>query len=712
MPGYDIQRLIARGGFGSVYEARQAVISRTVALKVLAAGVLGTDADRRFQAECRSIGGLSWHHHVVALHDAGSTPSGDRYLAMEYLPAGSLGDRLRTDGPLDRDEIVKVGVQVASALSAAHAAGVLHRDVKPDNVLVDRDGGYQLTDFGIASLADSTQSVTGAFTGTYAFCAPELLQGKRAAEQSDVYGLGATLYALAAGQAAFVTKEDATPAAVILRIVSQPADPLPAWVPDDLRAVISRAMAKEPTNRYQSARELLEAIEALDRSGDARPGRHPKHVAGLSSSSPQETSLDEASTVTRKVPVPPLDAPTVARSAPTPANQDGTGSAPAGVLHDLPRAGKPSHDQPDAEGVATGGRSRWMAAGALAAALVLVAIGALALITGGSEKATPSRGKGQDATGDSATTSQAASSATSTPADVPQVPAGVTVGDVTLGGTRKGTAGLLAELRDPCDLLASEMRAADVTFGVPAPAGGGCQRTYSSSNGDGTITASLMRGGFDEVETWLNEANPSGSASGLGCCPYGMEYELADKAGTGISAHILDLGIIFEVTGPLADQMGTGKYEDSHVAEQILNSVIAQWTPPAPWETEGPVAPAGLNAQFLSAQMKQQAAAVEEYKEQGYGTLDLPFCPILGLDLEGGWEPPVPERFGSVEPLGGWSAADAVPVGEFSTVSDDGQLLTFNTGPASNCQYNLGSIADADWPKALLALRFVDQGPG
>ena len=321
---YELDELLGRGGMGEVYRARRVDDGTSVAIKVLKSEYAG---DRklvaRFIQERDILLGLR-HPNLVRVRDL-VAEGDDLAIVMDLVEGGDLRETLAAKGgTLPAAVALEIGAQLFDALQLVHDAGVVHRDVKPDNVLVDRDGGYQLTDFGIASLADSTQSVTGAFTGTYAFCAPELLQGKRAAEQSDVYGLGATLYALAAGQAAFVTKEDATPAAVILRIVSQPADPLPAWVPDDLRAVISRAMAKEPTNRYQSARELLEAIEALDRSGDARPGRHPKHVAGLSSSSPQETSLDEASTVTRKVPVPPLDAPTVARSAPTPASSTPT----------------------------------------------------------------------------------------------------------------------------------------------------------------------------------------------------------------------------------------------------------------------------------------------------------------------------------------------------------------------------------------------------
>ncbi|MCB1016243.1 MAG: protein kinase, partial [Acidimicrobiales bacterium] len=131
--GYTDLDRIARGGFGTVYRARQERFGRVVALKVLDVEALDEDGRRRFARECLAMGSLSWHPHVVALHDSGITADQRPYLVMEYLEAGSLGDRL-DQGPLAWPHAVRAGVEVAGALGAAHAAGTLHRDLKPENL--------------------------------------------------------------------------------------------------------------------------------------------------------------------------------------------------------------------------------------------------------------------------------------------------------------------------------------------------------------------------------------------------------------------------------------------------------------------------------------------------------------------------------------------------------------------------------------------------
>jgi serine/threonine protein kinase len=263
VPGYEMIRLLGRGGFGAVYEARQVSVDRLVAVKVLTATSFDREAERRFRAECRSIGSLSWNPHVVSLHDAGKTAQGEWFLVMELLPAGSVGELVRDLGPVDPATAVQVGIDVALALRASHAAGVLHRDVKPDNVLIDRQGRFVLGDFGIARLDDGTRSATGSFVGTYAYSAPELFDASGPSQQSDVYSLGATLYTLVAGRLAFGADENSTPAALIRRILFDPPPPLPGSVPSELAAVIARAMAKDPAARYPSAADLERGLVAL-----------------------------------------------------------------------------------------------------------------------------------------------------------------------------------------------------------------------------------------------------------------------------------------------------------------------------------------------------------------------------------------------------------------------------------------------------------------
>src|SRR5690242_16726207 len=148
--GYEIIETLGQGGFGTVYRARQLSVGREVALKI-DSRVLGSDRDkRRFMREVTAAGRLSGHPHVVAVYDAGVLADGRPYMVLELCPNGSLSDRLRDRGPFPAAEVRDIGVNIADALTSAHAAGVLHRDVKPANILVNRYGGVALADFGLA----------------------------------------------------------------------------------------------------------------------------------------------------------------------------------------------------------------------------------------------------------------------------------------------------------------------------------------------------------------------------------------------------------------------------------------------------------------------------------------------------------------------------------------------------------------------------------
>ena len=196
--GYSQLEPLARGGFGVIYRAHQDRFDRVVALKVLSVVDL-TDRDRaRFDRECRAMGKLSWHPNVVAVLDSGVTADGHPYLAMEFVPGGSLAERLK-DGPMAWPDVVEAGIQVAGALGAAHAAGTLHRDLKPENLLLGPFGEVELADFGIAAVEGKGGTTTGLATYTVAHVAPEILEGRHPDERSDVYGLASTLHTLATG---------------------------------------------------------------------------------------------------------------------------------------------------------------------------------------------------------------------------------------------------------------------------------------------------------------------------------------------------------------------------------------------------------------------------------------------------------------------------------------------------------------------------------
>ncbi len=260
---------VGRGGFGVVYRARQEALGRTVAVKILSVAVLDEDSRRRFDHECRALGTLSGHPNIVALYTSGVSAAGHPYLVMDYLPGGSLADRIKREKPLSWTEVAGMGVKLAGALAAAHAAGVLHRDLKPENVLISAYGEPQLVDFGVARMQGDAATRTGLVTGTLAHAAPEVLAGKSASEASDVYSLASTLYALVAGHAAFARPGDETIHPLLTRILSEePPDLRSRGVPGPFWEALNAALAKDPAARTLTAsafgRALGDAQEVVD----------------------------------------------------------------------------------------------------------------------------------------------------------------------------------------------------------------------------------------------------------------------------------------------------------------------------------------------------------------------------------------------------------------------------------------------------------------
>nr|WHW29239.1 hypothetical protein [uncultured bacterium] len=263
--GYRDLEVIGRGGFAIVYKARQVSVGRDVAIKLLTDPAPDDDLVRRFKRESQAVGALSWHPHIAAVVDAGSTALGQAYIVFELLSGGSLEERIE-HGPIVWTDAVASMIRIADAVEAAHRSDVLHRDIKPANILVDRLGVAKLGDFGIASMQDGNKTETGMLATTIAHAAPELFDGHLASPATDVYALGSTLHELVTGLPPFSPREDDRIGAIIARIASEPPPrPDPERVPDQVATVIAHALAKQPQYRPRSAAAFGQALQQAQR---------------------------------------------------------------------------------------------------------------------------------------------------------------------------------------------------------------------------------------------------------------------------------------------------------------------------------------------------------------------------------------------------------------------------------------------------------------
>ncbi|WP_040820718.1 protein kinase domain-containing protein [Nocardia jiangxiensis] len=263
--GLEDAKEIGRGGFGVVYRCTQVALDRTVAVKVLTAE-LDADNQERFFREQQAMGRLTGHPNIVMVLQVGVTAVGRPYLVMPYHPLDSLDAWIRRQGPVPTETVLWVGVKIAGALESAHRLGIVHRDVKPGNILLTDYGEPALTDFGIARIAGGFQTATGILTGSPAFTAPEVLSGGTATPAADVYGLGATLFCALTGHAAFERHSGEEVVAQFLRITSQPTPDLrQGGITDDVAAVVRAAMNRDPQQRPSAAR-LGETIRQVQRN--------------------------------------------------------------------------------------------------------------------------------------------------------------------------------------------------------------------------------------------------------------------------------------------------------------------------------------------------------------------------------------------------------------------------------------------------------------
>ncbi len=272
IPGVTRISPVGQGGASVVYRGYQETFGRTVAVKVLSVQRLDTKTTTRFEHECRAMGALSGHPHVVAVYGSGVTAAGQPYLLLDYVAGGNLADRIRERGPFHWAEAASIGVKLAGALAAAHSAGVRHRDVKPENVLLSAFGEPQLADFGVARVRGGTETFSTGFTGTLPHTAPEVIDGEEPTEASDVYSLASTLYQLIAAHAPFVRAGDMSVMPLFERIKhEEPPDLTLRGVPPELWAVLQAALAKQPSLRTPTARVFGEALRRVQEELGERP---------------------------------------------------------------------------------------------------------------------------------------------------------------------------------------------------------------------------------------------------------------------------------------------------------------------------------------------------------------------------------------------------------------------------------------------------------
>ena len=251
---YRILSFIGSGGMGAVYRAHDTVLERQVALKFLPPLSTRLDDEERLLKEARSAAALE-HPNVCTIHEIGQTDDGRPFIAMALYEGETLKERLRR-GPLSVQEAVAVGVQIARGLEVAHARGILHRDVKPGNVIMGTDGTTRLLDFGLAMVTDATLSEIEGTQGTLAYMSPEQVRGDSLDPRTDLWSLGVVLYELLAGRRPFRGENER---ALFQSILEEEPKPLSetAEVPAPLARVVSRLLSKVPSGRYQSAAEVV-----------------------------------------------------------------------------------------------------------------------------------------------------------------------------------------------------------------------------------------------------------------------------------------------------------------------------------------------------------------------------------------------------------------------------------------------------------------------
>jgi eukaryotic-like serine/threonine-protein kinase len=387
---YEIVSAIATGGMGEVWRARDRVLDRIVAAKVLRSEYTGDPSFlARFRNEARHTAALT-HPNIASVYDYGETTdeTGTQQLAflvMEYVEGQPLVSILHDEGRLPVDWTLHVLHQSAEGLSAAHRGGVVHRDIKPGNLLIRPDGVVKLTDFGIAQARDATPlTKTGMVVGTAQYLSPEQAQGMEVTAASDVYSLGVVAYECLAGARPF---DGASQVAIALAHINRPPPPLPADVPPAVRLLVERALAKDPADRFADGAAFAAALHRVASGGTLTGARTPAVPFAPATTPSRALAADDSSTQ-----VLPATGPRTAAGAGSPATGALAAGRPMPPLHarddDAYASGHGPYDHDDLPPADRNRNRKWLWIALAVLLALLLGLGAWLLLRGDGEQGT------------------------------------------------------------------------------------------------------------------------------------------------------------------------------------------------------------------------------------------------------------------------------------------------------------------------------------
>jgi serine/threonine protein kinase len=387
--GFDELQPIGRGGFSYVFSARQRDFNRRVALKVLSFGLADERERRSFERECRAMGLVSQHPHIVTVFNAAFTTTKQPCIVMELYSGGTYGERQQREGQLPIAAVLDAGVKIAGALQTAHDRGLLHRDIKPNNLFISEFGEPALGDFGISTL-DDERSISGGAGLTVHYAPPEVLEGTGATPSSDVYSLAATLYTLLEGSRPFAPAPGGRQSVGELArriMLEQPPRSKRRDVPRSLADVLARGMAKRPEERPPSAAALGQALQQVQ--GELGLAVTPLPLATPTPPRPSEPATrpgelsgdTSADAPLSPIPPPPVVAPTDV-DLPSPASV--TMRPVADEAHHTVTVGRaPLPADPDTTSTRSGSHStRRVVLGTVAGVVALLAVAVSLLVFG------------------------------------------------------------------------------------------------------------------------------------------------------------------------------------------------------------------------------------------------------------------------------------------------------------------------------------------